>query len=117
MPLTENFETNDPLPAENEEHSVIVHFFNYWHDELDPLHELEEQLRETIDAAGVGRHDGHEIAMEGADGTLYMYGPNAEALFKTVLPILQQAPFMKGAIASLRFGPWNKEANEIEIEL
>jgi len=98
------------------EQSVVVHFL-YGIEELDPLHELEAELRKTIDEAGVGEHDGHEIAMDSTDGFLFMYGPNAEVLFKTVLPILEKTPFMKGAIAKLKFGPSGEDAPEIEVEI
>lgn len=95
-------------------HSVII-WFNYGFDELEPLHALEDRLREAIAQAGVGMLDGHEINMDGSDGSLYMYGPNAEALYKAVKPVLEQVDFMKGATAQLRFGHWNQEAHEIEV--
>jgi len=94
------------------EHSVIVHF-TYFKEDLDALHELDGKLEKTIREAQVGAYDWHEIAMDLSDGSLYMYGPNAENLFKVVKPILEQTDFTKGAIAMLRFGG----AAEIEVQI
>lgn len=100
----------------NSEHAVIVHF-NYGIEELDPLFELCDKLEKVIEKENVGLFDGHEIAMDNSDGFLYMYGPNAETLFKTVRPTLKSSEFMKGATAVLRFGPAEKEASEIEVDV
>lgn len=100
----------------NKQHSVII-TFNYGIEELDALFELEDKLRNAIELKQVGEYDGHEIAMDSSDGTLYMYGPNAEALFKCIKPILEETEFMRGAIAQLRFGPPSDDVKEIEIEL
>jgi len=67
--------------------AVIVRF-DYGLDGLDPLHNLESELIQVIAEKGVGEYDGHEIAMDDSDGILFMYGRNAEALFKAVLPTL-----------------------------
>src|SRR5262249_38718012 len=86
------------------EHAVIVDF-DYASDSLDELHALEDRLAEAIDGAEVGQFDGNEIASDLSDGTLYMYGPDAEALFKVVQPILTHASCLRRAPATLRFGP------------
>jgi hypothetical protein len=104
-------------PVFNEpEHAVIIHFL-YGIDKLEPLHRLENELRKFINQKGVGEYDGHEIAIDYSDGFLYMYGPNAETLFKTVQPFLEQTDFMKGAIARLRFGPPEDGVKEITVKM
>lgn len=109
-------DSNDAPTRLGQEHSVIVHFY-YGMEELDPLHELDMALDAKIEAEGVGKYDYHEIAMDGTDGFLFMYGPNADLLFKTALPILERTHFMRGAVATLRFGPLNVEASEIDVEI
>ena len=99
-----------------EEHSVIVQF-TYYKEDLAPLHRLEEQLEKVVNKTGVGEYDGHEIAVDLSDGALFMYGPNAENLFKAVKPILEQTDFTKGAIATLMFGGHGSGAKEIEIQI
>jgi len=83
--------------------SIVIHFY-YGISSLDPLHALESKLRIALHNTGLGEHDGHEIAMDDSDGFLYLYGENAEALFKFIRPILLTVPFMRGAEVNLRFG-------------
>ncbi len=83
------------------EDAVIVHF-QYGSTDLQPLFALEDRLAAAIDAAGTGQYDGHEIAVDGGDGFLFMYGPNADALFEAVRPILEACDFARGASVILR---------------
>jgi hypothetical protein len=96
------------------EHAVIIHF-NYNKQNLEPLHLLEDRLEEIVTANAVGTYDGHEIAINLSDGSLFLYGPNAEKLFKIVKPTLESCDFMIGAIAILRFGPPGNGVKEIEL--
>lgn len=98
------------------EHAVIVRF-DYGIERLEPLHALEDKLEEVLGEKGVGEYDGHEIAVDYSDGFLYMYGPNAEMLFKTVKPVLAETEFMKGAKATLRFGPPEDGVKEVDVEI
>ncbi len=91
------------------EHAVVVHF-NYGimasdgTPDLGPLRALEQRLDNAINSAKVGEYDGDEIAVSGKDGFLYMYGPDADRLFETIRPILEETPFMKGASVKKRYG-------------
>jgi hypothetical protein len=98
------------------EHAVVVHFM-YGINSLEPLHALENELSRIIKVSGVGFYDGHEVAVDDSDGFLYMYGPNAEHLFKVVKPILEKAEFMKGAKAYLYFRYGNAKQTELEVEI
>lgn len=86
------------------EHAVIVDF-EYGSTDLDPLFDLEGALEAAITGASVGEYDGNAIATDGSDGTLYMYGPDADRLFEVVRPVLEAAQFMRGARATKRYGP------------
>ena len=114
MKLVGNLQ-NEEQDAESE-HAVIVRF-KYGIQGLDALYKLEDKLEKIISDNKAGEYDGHEIAMDYSDGFLYMYGTNAEELFKIVKPILDQTDFMKGAIAKLRFGPPAVGAKEIDVEI
>lgn len=100
----------------NSEHCVIIEF-NYGLDSLDALYQLEEELDSILIASQVGDCDGHEIAIDLSDGILYLYGSNAEAIFKTVKQTLEHCSFMKGATAKLRFGPPEDGIREIEVNM
>lgn len=93
--------------------AVIIHFgrFGGW----DALHKLDERLCEHIPEQ-VGRHDGHEVAIDDSHGTLFTYGENAETLFKTMQPILKEFDFLNGARVHLEFKVGKEEPLEIEFE-
>jgi hypothetical protein len=98
-----------------EEHAVIAHF-DYAADSLDALFDVEQQLEAAINAAGVGEFDGNEIAVDLSDGSLYMYGPDAEALFAVVRPILASAECLRHTRVTLQFGPPEDNVKErVEI--
>lgn len=98
------------------EHAVIIHF-NYGIEGLAPLHQLENKLEQVIKDNQAGEYDGHEIATDYSDGFLYMYGPSAETLFNAVKPTLEGTEFMKGAKATLRFGPPEDGVKELDVEI
>jgi hypothetical protein len=85
------------------EQAVLVHF-NYQSSDLRALFDLEDALRDAIQRAGVGEYDGHDIAADLSDGTLYMYGPDANALFSVARPVLAATLFIARAQATLRYG-------------
>ena len=86
------------------EHAVIVHF-EYGSTDLSRLFALEERVEDALATAKAGDLDGNEVAVDGSDGFLYMYGPDADRLFDAVLPVLKAADFMAGARVTLRYGP------------
>jgi hypothetical protein len=94
------------------DHAVLVHITSLA-DEDAGLDEVEDPLIEAIELAGVGEFDGNEIGPEGA--VLYMYGPDAEALWAAVEPVLRSAGLGVGCYAIKRYGP--PGANESRIEL
>jgi hypothetical protein len=97
-------------------HSVLIYFHNGT-EGMEDHYELGKVLSNFIGEQKLGVYDGHEIAMDDSHGTLFMYGHNAEDLFKGVLPILKKAEFLKGGSAVLRFGTYEEDAKEIVIEL
>lgn len=105
-----------PQMTASPEHSVIVHFA-YGSTDLGPLFALEGELEAAISKAGAGLYDGNEIAVDGSDGRLFMYGPDADRLFEVVKPILESSSFMQGASAALRYGPHQTDARETEVTI
>jgi hypothetical protein len=96
-------------------HSLIIRF-KYPKSDLEPLYELEQKLGEALEEADAGDYDGHEMAMNGRDGEMTMTGPDARAMWEAVQPVLEQARFMRGADAELRFGPGeNAETEEMTV--
>jgi hypothetical protein len=96
------------------EQVVIVHF-QYGSTDLSRLFALQDRLEGAISSAKVGDFDGNEIAEDGSDGYLYMYGPDADKLFDAVLPVLKSANFMKKATVTRRYGPPDKDVREVVV--
>src|SRR6187401_804391 len=99
--LDKLFGKRSQAPVAGPEHAVVVHF-QYGSTDLSRLFALEEQLEQVIAAASVGEFDGNEVATDGSDGFLYMYGPDADALFNAVRSTLSVCDFMRGARVKLR---------------
>lgn len=102
--------TAQSTPPKNE-HAVVVHFA-YGSKDLTRLFALEDELDKAIRAANAGEFDGNEVAVDGSDGYLFMYGPSADKLFAVVKPILERTSFMRGAKAKLRYGPAQTASQE-----
>jgi len=94
-----------PIKAKAPEHAVVVKFDYIGSTDLQPLFDLEHLLEEALLAASAGELDGNEVAVDGSDGFLFMYGPDADRLFQVIKPVLEGCYFMKNANITLRYGP------------
>ena len=89
--------------ASTAEQAVIVHF-DYGHKDWSPFFQFEKLLEGAVNKSGVGKYDGNELAVDGSDGSLYMYGPDADKLFAVAKPILQSTALLKNITVTLRYG-------------
>ncbi|MBX2806687.1 MAG: hypothetical protein KTR19_11995 [Hyphomicrobiales bacterium] len=96
------------------EQLVIVTFYDFaekfWNDEhrpLDPLFDLEDDIVELLNGKDIGELDGHEINVDGSDGFLFFYGPDADALYQVIEPLLRASKVTQGGHATLRYGTYN----------
>ncbi|WP_441610307.1 hypothetical protein [Dyella sp. 2RAB6] len=103
-------------PTIGNDQAVIVHF-KYGTSDLKPLFALEDKLESTIKSAGVGVLDGDELATDGRDSYIYMYGHSADRLFDAVKPVLSTSPLMKGARVAKRYGPPGETTRQVVIVL
>jgi hypothetical protein len=76
---------------------------------------LEAMLSAAIKRLGVGEFDGDEVALQSEGVTLYMYGPDAEALFAAIKEILRSSPLCRGARIILRNGGPGTLQREVSI--
>ncbi len=98
------------------EQAVIVKF-EYGSTNLDALFDLEDQLESALEGGVAGEYDGHEIVVDGSDGLLYMYGPDADVLFAAVRPTLASSTAIKSAVATLRYGPPEDGIREVSVAI
>ena len=61
---------------------------------------LENRLEEALETGEQGELDGHETGPENT--TLVLYGADAEALFRSVEPVLRDYPLCRGAHVTIR---------------
>jgi hypothetical protein len=114
--FTKLFSKKKPVSNNSPEHAVIVHL-RYGKTDLAPLHELEDRLETAINNAGVGEFDGDEVAVDGSDALLYMYGPNGDQLFAVINPILRSSEYTKDAEVKIRYGSPQSKAKEIIVKV
>jgi hypothetical protein len=95
-----------PNPMDNKslEHAVIVRFI-YGKQNLSDLFNVENVLIKAINDHKVGEYDGNEVATDGSDGILYMYGPDADKLYEVIEPIIRASTVLKEPKIELRYGP------------
>lgn len=96
------------------EQSLIVEFA-YPFDDLSPLFELEMKLNKFIQERSLGDYDGNEMGIETDDARIYMYSTDVCVLLEAIRPILNEAPFMRNALAMMRLGPMDEPAELKEI--
>ncbi|MGW3914658.1 hypothetical protein ACWEBX_24480 [Streptomyces sp. NPDC005070] len=70
-------------------------------DQRELVRQARSLLTEVIEQADAGQFDGSEFG--GGEAVLYAYGPDADALFAVMAPILRGVPF-RPAHVTLRHG-------------
>lgn len=74
MGFLDEFFDNKRISSSTEqenEHAVII-YFNYGIEGMEKIYELGDKLKDIIEENSLGKYDGHEIAMDYSDGSLYM---------------------------------------------
>jgi hypothetical protein len=82
-------------------------------EERHRIHDLEDRLENAIKQSAVGDFDGDEFG--DGYGTLYMYGPSADALFGTIQPALQTYRASPGSYALKRYGKPGSQQDRIPL--
>ena len=96
MGVFDKFKRREPVEAVAAEHGIVVHFA-YGSTDLSGLFALEDRLEIAIADAGVGELDGNEMALDGSDGFLYFYGPDADVLFASGAAMIVDAALIRSA--------------------
>jgi len=97
------------------EHAVII-YTGSPSVNIEQVHELSDSLRNILADQKLGELDGHEIAVSGSDAILYLYGPDARALYVQIEETLRSSEITKTGKAYLRFGDVS-DANATEIRI
>lgn len=95
---------------------VEVHF-EYGSTNFQHVYALGDLIQAAIAEAKVGEYDGHALPADGSEGRYFIYGPDAEAIFRAIQPVLEASPLMRGATITLHFGPrgWRTPKRVVEL--
>ena len=95
---------------------VEVHF-EYGSTNFQYVYALGDQIQRALAEAKVGEYDGHAIPADGSEGRYFVYGPDAEAIFKVIAPVLASSPLTSKATVTLRYGPrgWRTPKRVIQL--
>lgn len=74
---------------------------------------IEDPITEAIERAGVGEFDGHAIGP--AEATLYMWGPDADALWEAIESAVRRSTLGPGSYAIRRYGPPGASENRVDL--
>lgn len=89
-----------PTVAEKVEDQAILVYINS--ENLEGSIPVQEKLFELLENEDLGMFDGNEVG--GGQLILFLYGPDAELLFKHIEPTLRADAFCHGAKVIIRWG-------------
>ncbi len=78
--------------------------FDYGSTNFQFAYALGDQIQVAVAEAKVGEYDGYELPADGSEGRFFVFGPDAEAIFRAIRPVLEASPLMRGATVTLWFG-------------
>ena len=93
------------------DHCVLV-TFPFEGADLAPVFALEDALSVAVEASRSGEFDGNEVG--GGEVVLYMYGPDADALYAAIAPVLAVSPVAAKGVVTRRYGPPEDGVREVE---
>ena len=76
---------------------------------------LEEQLIEILERDGIGVLDGNQVGR--TETVLYLYGPDADALFAGIKPVLLPNSLCQNARVTVRYGGTGAPSREERIPM
>ena len=102
--LSKLFGSKNSAANGSTDQEVEVHF-EYGSTNFQHAYALGDQIQSAVAEAKVGEYDGHALPADGSEGRYFVFGPDAEAIYKAIAPVLEASPLMRGATVTLRYGP------------
>ncbi len=100
----------EPVEETRDLSQALIVNFKYGLETTDEFHAMDGALFDHFGEEGPMMYDGHEIAVDLSDGTLFFYGPDANELLKAATPLMQEFDFLIGAECVRRIGEADDEA-------
>lgn len=110
-----------PAPKRKPEQAVLLHLILSddefgTEDEREAIYLLSDRLEDAIERHQAGEFDGNEFG--GGGCVLFMYGPDADALFSAIEPIVRLSPLTRDGHAIKRYGDADDDnAREVRVDL
>lgn len=82
-------------------------------EDREALYSLEDDITDTLENAGTGSLDGHEIGQ--GFGVLFIYGPDVERLLQSIIPIIRKYSLRKGSYLLQRYDGSGENEKIIEL--
>jgi hypothetical protein len=114
--LSKLFGSGNAAKNSSSQQEVEVHFA-YGSTNFQYVYALGDKIQFAIAEAKVGEYDGHALPADGSEGRYFVIGPDAEAIFKAIAPVLESSPLMRGATVTLHFGPRRRRTPKRVIKL
>jgi signal peptidase I len=84
------------------------------------LFELSGKLEHSVSTSGLGKYDGDGAALDGSGADFFAYGPDADALWNVMKPIVEADHPPRGSYATLQYGsdlPFDRQMGTVRIDL
>jgi hypothetical protein len=102
--LSKLFGSKNAAKSGSSQQEVEIHFA-YGSTNFQYVYSLGDEIQNAIADAKVGEYDGHALPADGSEGKYFIYGPDAEAIYKVIAPVLAASPLMREATVTLLYGP------------
>ncbi len=100
------------------EHAVLI-FLQFSEGKLESeravnaIFDLQELLSEEIEGNGVGLFDGNEFFEDTV--TFFIYGPDANAIYEVIQPVISGLPVLPGSYIVKRYGDIGAPEEQIPL--
>jgi uncharacterized protein (UPF0332 family) len=85
------------------EHPIVIKF-NYNVEDFDYLDKLQDDIDRAVSYRKIGVYDTYELDEQNNRAIFYLSSADPEMLFKTIKPILEESPILKGALVDMEMG-------------
>ncbi|HEV2521576.1 MAG TPA: hypothetical protein VGT24_04270 [Candidatus Acidoferrales bacterium] len=101
--MSKLFRSRSAKKQNRSDQEVEVHF-EYGSTNFQYVYALGDQISRAIAEAKVGEYDGHALPADGSEGRYFIFGPDAEEIFRVIHPVFTASPLMRGATVTLHYG-------------
>ena len=95
----------------------VVIYFKHDIRDIIAYSDAVRRIRQLLAENGAGEYIEDDMAIDGGDAEALLRGRNADEIYDTIKPVLNELSFMKGARINLVYGPIDCNSPKKTIEL